>query len=163
MTIPTIRKTPSALTRPVSARTPSARSRVRQVAADVADVEAARDGARAVGDVEVDAGDEAGARPRPDRDVRAQLQALAVVGDRVLVGLAAARELADVALPREPEVAGGLAERAAEAVGVGVHRGELVQAPERLEDVGRATIRAVGGRLVRGLGEDEVHGAVLGA
>ena len=52
----------------------SARGRVRQVAADVADVEAARDVAGAVGDVEVDPGDEARARPRADRDVRAEVR-----------------------------------------------------------------------------------------
>jgi hypothetical protein len=39
--------------------------RVRQVTADVADVQAARDLAVAVGEVQVDAGDEAGAEPLP--------------------------------------------------------------------------------------------------
>ena len=94
------------------ARQPSRRRGVGQVAPDVADVEPARDLARAVGDVQVDARDEPGARARADRDVRAELEALAVVGDAVGVRLAAARQLGDVLAPGEPELVGGLAQRA---------------------------------------------------
>ena len=48
--------------------------RVGQVPADVADVEPARHVAVAVGDVEVDAGDEARAGARAEREVRAEVE-----------------------------------------------------------------------------------------
>ena len=129
----------------------------------MADVEPARHLARPVGDVQVDARDEAGARARADGDVRAELEALAVVGHRVGVRLAAARQLGDVLAPGEAELVGGLAQRAAEAVGVGVQRGELVEAQQGVEDVGRAPVGAVGRRLVGGAGEDEMAGLRRGA
>ena len=62
----------------------------------MADVEPARDVARAVGDVQVDARDEPGARARADGDVRPELEARAVVDDACSVGVAAAGELGDV-------------------------------------------------------------------
>jgi hypothetical protein len=110
--------------------------------------------------VQVDAGDEAGARPGADGHVGAELHALAVVGDRVGVGLAAAGQLGDVLAPGQPEVLGGLAERAPEALRVGVEAGELVEAQQCVEDVGGAAIRAVGGGLVGGLGELQVPGLI---
>ena len=73
----------------------------------MADVEAARDVAGAVGDVEVDPGDEAGAGPGADRDVRAEVDAPAVDRRRVGVRVAAAGDLADVLAPLEPEVLRG--------------------------------------------------------
>src|SRR4051794_31682707 len=103
--------------RPPRAAVASARRRVRQVAADVTDVDAARDGAGAVGDVEVDPRDEAGTRAGADRDVRAELDALAVDRGRVRVRVAAARDLADVLAPGEPELLRGDGERGPEAAG----------------------------------------------
>ena len=128
-----VRFQPTNLSRPSTqcksgrrASSPSGR-RVGQVAADVADVDAARHLARAVGDVEVDARDEAGARARAERDVRAEVEARAVVGDDVVLGVAGAGELGDVrrarsaraeaaAWPSEVPKPDGSAYSAAEAV-----------------------------------------------
>ena len=66
--------------------------------------------------------------PEPEGDVGPQLETLAVVGDRVGVGVAAARQLGHALAPCQPELFGRLAERAAEAVGVGVQARELVEA-----------------------------------
>ena len=109
----------------------------------MADVEAAGDLAGAVGDVEVDPGDEAGARPGADRDVRAEVDAPAVDRRRVGVRVAAAGDLADVLAPLEPEVLGGRGQRRPEPGRVREELGQAVQAPQRVEDVGRAAERAV--------------------
>ena len=101
--------------------------RVGQVAADVADVQAARDVARTVRHVQVDTRDEAGARARAERHMRPEVEAVSVVGDRVGVGVAAARELGDALAPCQAELFGRLSERAPEAVGVGVQARELVE------------------------------------
>src|SRR4051795_1291853 len=91
--------------------TPLSGGGVRQVSADVADVEAAGYAAGAVGDVEVDAGDEAGARARADRDVRAEAEGVAVVGDVVGVRPAVACQLGDAGAPLQPLPLRGLQER----------------------------------------------------
>src|SRR3954454_13810369 len=142
---------------------PGLRRRVRQVAADVADVQAARDVARAVGDMQVDPGDEAGARAGADRDVRAEVEARAVVDGRVAVGVAVAGELGDVGAPGQAEGGRCLGERGAEARRVGVEGAEPVEALERVEDVGRPAERAVGGRLEGRAREREVAEALVGA
>src|SRR3954469_5829785 len=99
--------------------------------------------------MQVDAGDEARSRAGADPDMRAEVDAPAVDARRVGVRVAAARDLADVLAPGEAELLRGDGERRPEAAGVGVELGQAVQAPERLEDVGRAPVRAVGRRLAR--------------
>src|SRR5438105_13783060 len=83
---------------------------IRKMAPDVPDVEAAGHAARAVGNVEVDAGDEAGARAGADGDVGAELERVAVVGDGVGVRPAVAGQLGDARAPVEAELLGGLEE-----------------------------------------------------
>src|SRR3954469_3234743 len=105
--------------------------------------------------MQVDPGDEPRPGAGPDRDVRAELEARAVVDGGVAVGVAVSRELGDVGPPRQPERRRGLRERRAEAGRVGVERPQPVEALERVEDVGRAAERAVGRRLERRARERE--------
>ena len=79
------------------------------------------------------------------------------------VRVAAAREPGDVLAPLEPQLVGGLAQRAPEALGVGVEARQLVEAHERVEHVGRPAVGAVGRPLVGGVGEDEMLSLRVGA
>ena len=129
--------------------------------ADVPDVDPARDVATAVGDVQVDPRDEAGPGAGPERDVRAEVELVPVMGDDVVACEARPGELGDARLPRQAGLLGRLPEGDAH-LPPGVALGERVELAQGVEDLDRAPVRAVGGGLLRGFGEDQVRQRPLG-
>ena len=120
--------------------------RVRQVPADDRDVDPAwHVGVAAVGDVEVDAGDELRAGAGAEADVGADPElgrARAVEEEGVVVLVALARRLGDVVLVLRDAVLGrGLAERLAHVAG-GEAAGQVVEPAQRAQDEAGAAERA---------------------